>query len=106
MTNFARHKKQLEKDGFTIAENIYTKQELEKIIKPITQVDAANKNFRKTGDLFAIMQFFKEIPGAVPKIFNNKISSLIAGVLGPDHFVVKSIYFDKPERSNWFVAYH
>lgn len=25
---------------------------------------------------------------------------------GGDYFVVKSIYFDKPERSNWFVAWH
>jgi len=27
-------------------------------------------------------------------------------LFGPDYFLVKSIYFDKPEQSNWFVAYH
>ncbi|MFD1256587.1 phytanoyl-CoA dioxygenase family protein [Mucilaginibacter terrae] len=27
-------------------------------------------------------------------------------MLGNKYFVVKSIYFDKPEKSNWFVAYH
>ena len=25
---------------------------------------------------------------------------------GKDYFITKSIYFDKPEKSNWFVAYH
>ncbi len=27
-------------------------------------------------------------------------------MFGNGHFVVKSIYFDKPEESNWFVAWH
>jgi ectoine hydroxylase-related dioxygenase (phytanoyl-CoA dioxygenase family) len=39
-------------------------------------------------------------------IFNDKLSTLIEGLFGKDFFVVKSIYFDKPENSNWFVAYH
>jgi len=26
--------------------------------------------------------------------------------LGKIFFIVKSIYFDKPEQSNWFIAYH
>jgi ectoine hydroxylase-related dioxygenase (phytanoyl-CoA dioxygenase family) len=35
-----------------------------------------------------------------------KLKSLITKHAGPDYFVIKSIYFDKPERSNWFVAWH
>jgi ectoine hydroxylase-related dioxygenase (phytanoyl-CoA dioxygenase family) len=31
---------------------------------------------------------------------------LIRDTLGPDYFVVKFIYFDKPPSSNWFVAWH
>nr|WP_317166891.1 phytanoyl-CoA dioxygenase family protein [Chryseobacterium indologenes] len=27
-------------------------------------------------------------------------------IFGEKYFVVKSIYFDKPETSNWYVAYH
>lgn len=27
-------------------------------------------------------------------------------MFGENYFTVKSIYFDKPEKSNWYVAYH
>lgn len=63
-------------------------------------------SFRKTSDLFAIRQFFKEIPGAADIIFNSNLNKIIAEILGAGSFVVKSIYFEKPEGSNWFVAYH
>ncbi|MDB4918635.1 phytanoyl-CoA dioxygenase family protein [Mucilaginibacter sp.] len=31
---------------------------------------------------------------------------MIRNLFGEQYFVVKSIYFDKPEKSNWFVAWH
>ncbi len=31
---------------------------------------------------------------------------LIKLIVGDNCFVVKSIYFDKPETSNWYVSYH
>ncbi len=34
------------------------------------------------------------------------LRKLVGDLFGPDYFVTKSIYFDKPEASNWFVAYH
>jgi len=34
------------------------------------------------------------------------LRSIIKALFGDDRFVVKSIYFDKPEKSNWFVAWH
>lgn len=34
------------------------------------------------------------------------MKALLAEMFGKAYFVVKSIYFDKPENSNWFVAYH
>jgi ectoine hydroxylase-related dioxygenase (phytanoyl-CoA dioxygenase family) len=41
-----------------------------------------------------------------PLIFSDQLKELISGIFGNGYFVVKSIYFDKPEQSNWFVAYH
>lgn len=31
---------------------------------------------------------------------------MVKEIFGEKYFVVKSIYFDKPETSNWYVAYH
>lgn len=92
--------------GYAIVENIYTAKETEQIIASINNADTHNTTFRKSADLFAIRQFLKEIPATVPFIFNDRLRQLINDVAGPGYFVVKSIYFDKPETSNWYVAWH
>lgn len=97
---------ELKRDGFTIHNNIYTSSEIKQLISSINQADQSKSTFRKSGNLFAIRQFLKEVPGIIPFIFNDKLKSLIAQFLGSGYFSVKSIYFDKPEQSNWFVAYH
>lgn len=93
-------------DGFTIVEDIYSKEEVAAILFEINQADTNKNTFRKTTELFAIRQFLKEIPAVAPLIFTCKLKSLITSLFGNDYFVVKSIYFDKPELSNWFVAWH
>lgn len=97
---------QLEQDGFTIIEGIYSATEVEQIISIINEVDKSKSTFRKSTDLFAIRQFLKEIPDSIPIVFNDNLKTIITQLFGSDYFLVKSIYFDKPEQSNWFVAYH
>ena len=97
---------QLTENGFTILENIYTLEEIEAIQQTIDQTDSSNAVFRKTENLFAIRQFFKAIPNAIELVFNDKLKLIVRDLFGDDYFLVKSIYFDKPEQSNWFVAYH
>ena len=99
-------KKKISGDGFAVIENVFTNNDVDKLFLIISNVDTSRPTFRKTNDLFAIRQFFNEAPSAVDIIFNDKFNSLIAELFGDEFFVVKSIYFDKPENSNWFVAYH
>jgi len=93
-------------DGFAIVNDIYTQAEIISIITAIEAADQSNPAFRKTDDLFAIRQFLKELPQVVPLIFNPKLKELVRALFGDGYFVTKSIYFDKPELSNWFVAWH
>ncbi|MES2274885.1 MAG: phytanoyl-CoA dioxygenase family protein [Bacteroidota bacterium] len=93
-------------NGFTIIDAIYTQEEIRNIIEQIEQVNSDKPTFRVSNDLFAIRQFLREVPGVCPLIFNAKLISIINDLFGDDYFVVKSIYFDKPGLSNWFVAYH
>jgi ectoine hydroxylase-related dioxygenase (phytanoyl-CoA dioxygenase family) len=97
---------QIANEGFAIVDAIFSATEIEGLLHTLSQSDTEGPSFRKTSDLFAIRQFFKEIPDAIPIIFNAKLVSLITSIFGTDYFVVKSIYFDKPATSNWFVAYH
>lgn len=99
-------KEQIVTEGFAVVNGIYTDEEISKLLLAISQADDSRPAFRKTSDVFAIRQFFKEVPSAVGIVFNEKLIELIASLFGDEFFVVKSIYFDKPENSNWFVAYH
>jgi ectoine hydroxylase-related dioxygenase (phytanoyl-CoA dioxygenase family) len=104
--NVERHKIKLLEIGFTTINEIYAETEISSIISTIEKADSTKDTFRKSTDLFAVRQFLKEIPETIEFIFNPKLKSLIAELFGHDFFVVKSIYFDKPEASNWYVSYH
>ncbi|HEX9509804.1 MAG TPA: hypothetical protein VF939_04945 [Puia sp.] len=96
----------LEEKGFKVIENIFTEDEIACITAMLTRANADSPAFRKTNDLFAIRQFLKEVPGIQPLVFNSRLKAIIKEYLGPDYFLIKSIYFDKPEESNWFVAWY
>jgi ectoine hydroxylase-related dioxygenase (phytanoyl-CoA dioxygenase family) len=92
--------------GFAMIDQVYSESEIDQLSHLISVADHSNKTFRKTDDLFAIRQFLKEISQATQIIFNEKLITLINSAFGNGYFVTKSIYFDKPPKSNWFVAYH
>jgi ectoine hydroxylase-related dioxygenase (phytanoyl-CoA dioxygenase family) len=98
--------KQLIKEGFAIANDIFTTDEVDHLLHIISTADTSKASFRKTTDLFAIRQFFIELPEILAVVFNKKLNTLILDIFGHEYFVVKSIYFDKPNTSNWFVSYH
>jgi hypothetical protein len=106
MNGLNAYKEEIRDNGFAVIPDLFDENAVAEMISCIEQADTSNATFRKTGDLFAIRQFVKEIPGIKPLIFTDKFRQCIIGLLGSDYFLVKSIYFDKPARSNWFVAYH
>ena len=106
MNKLKTYKSEIEELGFTTIENIYSTEEVQKIIETINQVDTSNDTFRKSNDLFAIRQFLIEVPETQNLIFNENLQKVISELFGKNYFVIKSIYFDKPETSNWYVSYH
>jgi len=104
--NLQQHKNQIADNGFSVISNVYYMEEIERISEVIQNIDTSKDTFRKSEDLFAIRQFLKEIPEVKHLIFNENLKTIIREIFGENYFVVKSIYFDKPEKSNWYVAYH
>ncbi|MBB6370890.1 phytanoyl-CoA dioxygenase family protein [Chryseobacterium shigense] len=100
------HKEFVLKKGFTVINSVFTDNEVELITEAIQKADTSRENFRKSDDLFAVRQFLKEVPEVKELIFNETVKTIIREIFGDKYFVVKSIYFDKPETSNWYVAYH
>jgi ectoine hydroxylase-related dioxygenase (phytanoyl-CoA dioxygenase family) len=99
-------KQEIDDQGFAVINDVFTEEEITKILRVISSADTSKPTFRKKTNLFAIRQFFKEIPDIAELIFNQNLRTLISNIFGDEYFVVKAIYFDKPETSNWFVAYH
>lgn len=106
MNTLNNHKIEIDELGFTTIGNIYSEEEINQIIDVINDVDTSNDTFRKSSDLFAIRQFLKEVPETKNLIFKEKLQLVIKELFGENYFVIKSIYFDKPETSNWYVSYH
>ncbi|AZB28306.1 phytanoyl-CoA dioxygenase [Chryseobacterium balustinum] len=106
MMNLQNHKNLIQENGFTVINNIFSDKEIERISEVIQNIDTSKETFRKSEDLFAIRQFLKEVPDVKDLIFNKNLKTIIKEIFGDNYFVVKSIYFDKPEKSNWYVAYH
>ena len=106
MTNSKQLKQDLTLNGFTTIDGIYSESETEQIILQIEKGDHSQATFRKSADLFAIRQFLKAIPDVHHLVFNDRLKEVVREFFGEDYFVVKSIYFDKPTASNWYVAYH
>ena len=97
---------QLREEGFTVLPDIFYHDEVDALIDCIAKATSSGPQFRKTNDLFAIRQFLMALPQAADLTFTNSFKEIVREYAGGDHFVVKSIYFDKPEGSNWFVAWH
>lgn len=106
LTDLSAYKSHIEKYGFSVINEVFSEAEVAQIIHVLDNIDTSKENFRKSEDLFAIRQFLKEVPEIKDLIFNDNIRKIIKEIFGNHYFVVKSIYFDKPETSNWYVAYH
>ena len=100
MLETEKYKYDIEINGFAIIDNIYSESEIEQILLCIESADKSKETFRKSTELFAIRQFLNEIPEIRSLIFNDNLKKKIEDLFGKDYFVVKSIYFDKPENSH------
>jgi ectoine hydroxylase-related dioxygenase (phytanoyl-CoA dioxygenase family) len=100
------HQSEYERKGYTIVNDVFNTTDIEQIIRIIHSANQNSDLFRKTKQLFAIRQFLKEIPELQPIVLNKDLNKLTAEMFGNNYFPVKSIYFDKPGDSNWFVSYH
>ena len=104
--DLTHYRAELETQGFTIISALFNDNEIGAIASVIESADTSGVAFRRSASLFAIRQFLKEIPEVLPLLLNATFKKVIASVFGNAHYIVKSIYFDKPGESNWFVAYH
>jgi ectoine hydroxylase-related dioxygenase (phytanoyl-CoA dioxygenase family) len=99
-------KEELELNGFAVVKNVFQPSEVNSIVECLEKLDGSGPLFRRHQDLFAVRQVLKAAPALASLLFTPTVKALLQEAVGSDFFLVKSIYFDKPPASNWFVAYH
>ncbi|WP_118952476.1 phytanoyl-CoA dioxygenase family protein [Taibaiella helva] len=99
-------RQQLEDKGYLVLDNILNAEACGAITEVIDRATAAGTAFRRSRDLFAIRHVFTELPGLTSLVLTPALKKIVHDYAGPDYFISKTIYFDKPATSNWFVAYH
>jgi hypothetical protein len=95
-----------QQDGYAVIAAVYSQSELLKIAEEIDGFNASNPEFQQERELFAIRMMLEEIPTLKQLIFTPALIRILDEFAEKGSFLTKSIYFDKPPGSNWFVAWH
>jgi ectoine hydroxylase-related dioxygenase (phytanoyl-CoA dioxygenase family) len=94
--------RQLEESGFTIIPDVLPPATVDNLIHAI-EIALGN---RTDSSEYAVRHLHQKVP-AVRRLANGAmVRALVNSVLGPDAFVVRSIFFDKTPEANWKVAWH
>ena len=97
MGKFLKNKNELQDQGFSIVENIFSEKESNSLIEEI----------ESEGMGFSIRQLVNKIPKIQKIIFDNVLfREMFHLICNENCFLSKAIYFNKPSKSNWFVSYH
>ena len=99
-------RRNFQQDGYAVIAAVYSQSELLKIAEEIDRFSATNPEFQQERELFAIRRIMEEIPSLRQLIFTPALIRIIDEFAEKGSFLTKSIYFDKPPGSNWFVAWH
>lgn len=106
MNDLTKHRQDISSKGYSVINDVFNDEEIGNILDAIRHGESSNPTFRKGAGLFAIRQFLNEIQVAKEIILKSSLKAIIEAIFGKHYFPVKSIYFDKPEQSNWFVSWH
>jgi hypothetical protein len=88
----------LNETGYVIVQEIYAPEEINAIEKHIAKIHGDKP-------MFGERRFLQRTPGLLPLLLNTSLRQLL-NEIAPGYFLIKSIYFDKAPRTNWFVSWH
>ncbi|MCB2377139.1 phytanoyl-CoA dioxygenase family protein [Hymenobacter sp. BT635] len=96
----------LQTQGFALLPGVLRPAETHALTAAIAAAPATGAGFRHSKELFAIRNVVGEVPALWPILAASELPQLLAVLFPQGCHLVKSIYFDKPAHSNWFVAWH
>lgn len=90
----------LDTQGFEVFDKVFSAEEIRSLQTYFDRIDAPEGK-----NLFAIRNLFGNHPDLLPLVFTEGFTRF-KNSIAPEYSLIKGVYFDKPEESNWFVAWH
>ncbi|MTB52686.1 phytanoyl-CoA dioxygenase family protein [Lewinella sp. W8] len=84
--------------GFEVIEDVYSKQEIDEILRLIHSKGLENR--------YGVRNFLADHPEIAQKVFTDNLLEIIKRIAPDCTKSIKSIYFDKPPSANWIVNWH
>lgn len=98
--SFITVKRKLEKNGYGILNDLYTRREIKKMRR------ALDHYFKQHDEpAFGKRKLLMDIPELKEILFSENLIQLIKS-MDKNAFLCKAIYFDKPANDNWYVTWH
>jgi ectoine hydroxylase-related dioxygenase (phytanoyl-CoA dioxygenase family) len=94
--------KQLEEDGFAVVPEVLPVETVERII---AQIQAAPHNTANASS-HAMRHLIQAVPAVAEAAASGSVRDLVGIALGPEAFMVRSLFFDKTPEANWNVTWH
>lgn len=94
------------KEGFLIEPGMYSQEESDAIFYAIQDKIYTKEGVENSAKIFAVRKLFEYVPELISLVVKPALARRIEERFGRGYFISKSIYFDKPAASNWFVSYH
>jgi hypothetical protein len=102
---------QIERDGFAVLRAVFAGKQVDQILRALEEALQGPRGVTagirsESGTLYAarnILQVWPEVATAwqVPPL-----NGALTEVLGPDHGLVRVLYFDKPPNQSWALPWH
>lgn len=96
----------LQRDGFVLLPSVLSENEVCALVSTVNAEPFSSAGVMRSVQRYAIRRVMQQVPGINQRIWNARLTAIVNEILGPDAFVTKSIWFEKPPGGNWFVGWH
>lgn len=100
---------QLDKDGFVTVPSVLSPAQVEEMLSKLESAiaaDAAGSTLRSDGTIYAARNVMKLWPDVVTAWRRPPLPDMLTAALGPEHGLVRVLYFDKPPGQSWALPWH
>jgi hypothetical protein len=96
----------LQRDGFVVLPAVLSENEVSGLVDAVNAATLSVDGVMRSADRYAIRRVMQEVPLLNRRVWNARLTGIVRELLGPNAFVTKSIWFEKPPGGNWFVGWH